>query len=579
MALQDLLNLSTQRKKIGLSPERVNAALPTIRKYAAFWREYPDLFVDFMVRGTRTEPKDGEFQFYFYQRVFLRSVMRFQYVYAVFPREYSKSFLSVMALMCRCVLYPGAHLFVTSGGKEQGASILQSKVEEICRLIPSFNREIDWGRGKTLTGKDKVRYVFKNGSVLDNLAARESTRGQRRHGGLMEECVGIDDTILREVIIPVMAISRRAKDGTTWEPEPLNKSQIYITTAGYKGTFPYDRLIGFLVRMITQPDRCMVLGGTWRTPVGMGLQSKTFITDQKNEGTSNEASFDREYESKWSGTVEDAFFNGEHFDRNRKLLQPEYETSGRSAAGAYYVLSVDVGRKGCDSVVCVFKVTPQAQGPAIKSLVNIYTMTDEHMEDQAIKLKKLFYKYKARTIVIDGNGLGIGLIDYMVKSQNDELGDFLPDFGVENDDDGYYKKYRTANTEYDAMYVIKANAPINTECHSNAQTQLAAGKVKFLIDERSAKEKLLGTQKGQKMKPEERAEYLKPFTLTSILKEEMMNLREENEGINIILKQANRGIRKDKFSAFEYGLYYIKQNEDKKRKKKKFNAKDWCFMN
>ena len=395
----------------------------------------------------------------------------------------------------------------------------------------------------------------------------------------MEECVGIDDAILREVIIPVMAISRRAKDGTTNENEPLNKSQIYITTAGYKGTFPYDRLIGFLVRMVTQPDRCMVLGGTWRTPVGMGLQSKTFITDQKNEGTYNEASFDREYESKWSGTVEDAFFNGEHFNRNRKLLQPEYEHSGRSAAGAYYILSADVGRKGCDTVVCAFKVTPQAQGPAIKSLVNIYTMTDEHMEDQAIKLKKLYYKYKARTLVIDGNGLGIGLVDYMIKSQEDENGDFYPDFGVENDDDGYYKKYRTTNTEFDALYILKANAPINTECHSNAQTQLASGKVKFLIDERAAKEKLLGTTKGQNMKPEERAEYLKPFTLTSILKEEMMNLREENEGVNIILKQANRGIRKDKFSAFEYGLYYIKQEEDKKKKKKKFNAADWAFFN
>ena len=579
MALQDLLDLSTSRRKIGLSPERVEAVMPTIRKYIAFWREYPDLFVDFMVRGARTEIKEGEFVFYFYQRVFLRCVMRYQYVYAVFPRAYSKSFLTVMALMCRCILYPNAHLFVTSGGKEQGASILQSKVEEICKLIPSFEREIDWGRGKTLTGKDKVRYVFKNGSVLDNLAARESTRGQRRHGGVMEECVGIDDQILREVIIPVMAISRRAKDGTTNEKEPLNKSQIYITTAGYKGTYPYDRLIGFLVRMVTQPDRCIVLGGTWRTPVAMGLQSKTFITDQKNEGTYNEASFEREYESKWSGTVEDAFFNGEHFTRNRKLLQPEYEHSGRSAAGAYYVLSVDVGRKGCDSVVCVFKVTPQAQGPAIKSLVNIYTMADEHFEDQAIKLKKLFYKYKARTLVIDGNGVGLGLIDYMIKSQNDENGDFYPDFGVQNDDEGYYKKYRTANTEYDAMYIIKANAPINTECHANAQSQLAAGKVKFLIDERTAREKLLGTAKGQKMKPEERAEYLQPFTLTSILKEEMMNLREENEGINIILKQANRGIRKDKFSAFEYGLYYIKQEEDKKKKKKKFNAADWAFYN
>lgn len=579
MALQDLLDLSGTRKKIGISPERVEAVKPIIRKYVAFWREYPDLFVDFMVRGNRTEVKEGEFKFYFYQRVFLRSVMRFQYVYAVFPRAYSKSFLSVMALMIRCILYPGAHLFVTSGGKEQGASILHDKVQEICELIPSFNREIDWGRGKTLEGKDKVRYVFKNSSVLDNLAARESTRGQRRHGGLMEECVGIDDAILREVIIPVMAISRRAKDGTTNEKEPLNKSQIYITTAGYKGTFPYDRLIGFLVRMVTQPDRCMVLGGTWRTPVGVGLQSKTFITDQKNEGTYNEASFEREYESKWSGTVEDAFFNGEFFDRNRKLQQPEYEASGRSSAGAYYVLSVDVGRKGCDTIVCVFKITPQAQGPAIKSLVNIYTMSDEHFEDQAIRLKKLYYKYKARTLVIDGNGLGIGLIDYMIKSQTDENGDFLPDFGVENDDDGYYKKYRTQNTEYDAMYIIKANAPINTECHANAQTQLQAGKVKFLIDERTAKDKLLSTQKGQRMKPEERAEYLKPFTLTSILKEEMMNLREENEGVNIILKQANRGIKKDKFSAFEYGLYYIKQKEDSKKKKKRFNAKEWAFFN
>ena len=31
MALEDLLNLSTQRKKIGLSEERVEAVMPVIR--------------------------------------------------------------------------------------------------------------------------------------------------------------------------------------------------------------------------------------------------------------------------------------------------------------------------------------------------------------------------------------------------------------------------------------------------------------------------------------------------------------------------------------------------------------------
>ena len=81
------------------------------------------------------------------------------------------------------------------------------------------------------------------------------------------------------------------------------------------------------------------------------------------------------------------------------------------------------------------------------------------------------------------------------------------------------------------------------------------------------------------MSPEERAEYLKPFTLTSILKEEMLNLREENEGVNIILKRANSRIQKDKFSAFEYGLYYIKQEEDSKKKKKRFSASDFMFKN
>ena len=38
------------------------------------------------------------------------------------------------------------------------------------------------------------------------------------------------------------------------------------------------------------------------------------------------------------------------------------------------------------------------------------------------------------------------------------------------------------------------------------------------------------------MTPEKRVDYLRPFTLTSILEEEMLNLKEENEGLNIILK-------------------------------------------
>jgi hypothetical protein len=79
--------------------------------------------------------------------------------------------------------------------------------------------------------------------------------------------------------------------------------------------------------------------------------------------------------------------------------------------------------------------------------------------------------------------MGIGLVDYMVKSQTDpETGDVLPDFGVYNDEEQYYKKYKTNNTEIDAMFIIKANAPLNTEVHANVRAQLSSGKVQLLID-------------------------------------------------------------------------------------------------
>lgn len=205
MALQDLLKLSeldaNNRKKIGISEERLEPLKPFLRSYVSFWREYPDLFIDFMNTGNDPN-KEVSFKLYFFQRVFLRVAMRYKYVYAVFPRAYSKSFLSVFILMIRAILYPGAHLFTTAGGKEQAAQILQEKVDDICKKVPAFAREIDWGRGKTKIGKDSCRYVFKSGSIIENIAARESSRGRRFHAGLVEECVGVDQKILQEVIIP-----------------------------------------------------------------------------------------------------------------------------------------------------------------------------------------------------------------------------------------------------------------------------------------------------------------------------------------------------------------------------------------
>ena len=95
MSLQNLLDISSsygEGFKQGLSEERLKAQIPNLRKLVYFYREYPDYLVDTMLHNH--EYKKGEdnpynpqnFHFYFYQRIFLRVVMRHRYVYATFPR-------------------------------------------------------------------------------------------------------------------------------------------------------------------------------------------------------------------------------------------------------------------------------------------------------------------------------------------------------------------------------------------------------------------------------------------------------------------------------------------------------------
>jgi len=71
---------------------------------------------------------------------------------------------------------------------------------------------------------------------------------------------------------------------------------------------------------VLNPGEAMILGGTYKIPVMEELLSKSFVQDLKLDGTYNDSSFSREYESEWSGDAENAFFSAETFDKYRVLL-------------------------------------------------------------------------------------------------------------------------------------------------------------------------------------------------------------------------------------------------------------------
>ena len=372
-----------------------------------------------------------------------------------------------------------------------------------------------------------------------------------------------------------MNVSRRLPDNTVNEKEP-NQQRIFMTSAGVKTSFAYDLLIDDFIDCIIHPDSTFVFGCDYRVPILHGLLDKTYINKLKTSSSFSEESFAREYASIWSGSSEEAWFNFDKMTKYRKIKNPESHSISRATSEQFYLLSVDVGRLNDQTVCCVFRVNVSKEGKHYATLVNLYvlgrTSETKPFYKQAIDLKKIIKKFNPREVVIDTNGLGVGIADEMIREQADEFGEVFPAYGFNNAlgfDDEYLKIQPKEALKI--LCGIKANGPLNSKIHGNVYSRISGGSVRFLIKEQEAKNALLSTKIGQKMTVVQRIERLLPHEMTTKLFEEMANLRLKKTGTNadIVLERINPRYPKDKYSAFAYGLWRIKDFEEEQTKRRR----------
>ena len=560
-------------KGSSLTIEKLENFKPLIEKYMSYFTAYPDLYLDLIT------PAESYFVLYFYQRIFLRAALRFRYQYVTAPRAFSKSFLGILALYLRCIFLPGSKVFICAPVKEQSIKIAREKILEIWDLFPSLRQEL---LAKNFSS-DEIRLTFKNGSIFDVVSALNSQRGGRRHAGIIDEVRDHEQDMLNSVVLPLMNVSRRTSNGEININE-IQQSQLFITSAGTKGSYAYEKQVELFQKSILNDKSAFVWGCDYRIPVLHGVISKEYMEDMKTSGTFKEEDFAREYLSIWTGGSSDSWFNYDKLGKYRKIINPETKAiKVKENPDAFYVLSVDVARMGAaQSVICVFKVLPREMY-YLKKLVNIKVLTEMHFGDQALDIKRMIQKFNPKSIIIDGNGLGAGLLDFMIIPTLDpHTKEILPAIGSSNDEDLLKMQPRDCKK---LIYVIKANQSLNSEIHATCFSELNTGKVRFLIREREAKDKLLMSKVGKKMKVEDRIIRLMPYEMTTRLHEEMANLRIKSGGSvqNIVLEQINTKMPKDKFSAFEYGLWHIKKMEDeemrKRSRRRKSKLVDFLMMN
>ena len=368
-----------------------------------------------------------------------------------------------------------------------------------------------------------------------------------------------------------MNVSRRMPDNSVNEKEP-NQQRIFMTSAGTKTSFAYDLLLDVFQDSIIHPDSSFVLGCDYRVPVLHGLLDKTYINKLKTSPSYSEESFGREYLSIWSGSSDESWFNFDKLQKYRKIKNPEKRAKNRAGANCFYLISVDVGRLNDQTVASIFRVNIDNSGKYHATLVNIKVLARQAetktFTQQAIDVKRLIRDFQPKEVVIDTNGLGVGLADEMIKCQYDETGEFYPPYAFHNDENYYAIQPKDAQK---ILYGLKANGPLNSKIHGNAYSRLTSGLVKFLIKEQEAKNALLATAVGQKMSVYQRVERLLPHEMTTKLFEEMANLRLKRTGVStdIVLEQINPRYPKDKYSSFAYGLWRIKELEEEQSKKRR----------
>ena len=555
-------------KGVVLNEDYLQKNFDNIGDMLSIFSAYPDIFLDFI------SPADSSFELFFYQRITLRALMRYRDVYITAPRAFSKSFITILGLILQCIFIPGTKRFICAPNKNQSAQIAKEKIVEIYDKWPLLRREVVGGEISDTPGnfgKDYVTLKFRNGSQFDVVGALDSQRGGRRHGGLVDEVRDHEEGPINEVVLPLMNVSRRLPDNTVNPKEP-NQERIFMTSAGVKTSFAYDVLLDVFADSIIHPDSSFCLGCDYRVPMMHGLLDKTYINKLKTSPSYNEESFAREYLSIWSGSSDESWFNFDKLQKYRKIKNPETHAKYRANAEQFYLISVDVGRLNDQTVACVFRVNIDENGRHRATLVYIDVLgkdaESKQFSRQAIDVKKLIKAFDAKEVVIDTNGLGVGLADEMIKPQYDTMGEYYPPYGFFNDTNYFTIQPKEAQK---ILYGIKASGSLNSQIHSNVYARITSGLVRFLIKEQEAKNALMSTAVGQKMSVYKRVKRLLPHELTSRLFDEMANLRLKVTGNKneIVLEQINPRYPKDKYSSLAYGLWRIKELEEEYVKKRR----------
>ena len=552
---EQIQNLYEQEKKrvLEISDETVfGKNLWNYYQFVSWAKWYPDRFIELF------KSEESNMQLHYDQRIFMRCDIRFQSMYGVFSRGYAKTYTEVLDDFIVAILNPNITLSVTAQTRENAAALLQDKTNEILTHYPLLENEIEYKR----FSKNDAIIKLKNGATITNLANAQTSKGRRRHRIKIEESALLNNALFEDALAPIVEVPRTTSGSLALvDPEEMNFQIHFFTTSGYRGSDEFARSVR-MVNGMRNLTGDIVLGSSWRLPCYYGRgSSKTQILKKKRN--SNPIFFAQNYEQKWVGCADNALVDVNKLMATRTLEEPILEAQRETDE---YYIGVDVARSentnNNQSAIVVIKVirNPVNKRVAELQVVNVLGVTNKmNFKNQACMIKKLKNQYHAKMVIVDGNGLGSGLVDQLLLDSYDEItGNYIGCFDTINTDN----KPENPNAEK-CLFDMKAQG-YQTKVVSYFINAVDSGMLKMLI-----------RKQEQDFTDKEREFYdrnVLPFVNTELLFMEIANLKlKVMTGNNLTVEKVVKKIDKDKFSALSYCIFYILEFTNQERVRPSFD--------